>query len=76
MKVNTKDTDILFEKSFAKFPFNSEKKTLMSDSFNKSFSFSIYSLLFKKADEVLAFCISKGSSKQFCNFVLGANLSE
>ena len=26
MKVNTKDTDSLFKKSFAKYPFNSEKK--------------------------------------------------
>ena len=48
MKVNTNDTDSLFEKSFAKYPFNSEKKTLMSDTFNKSFSFSIDSPLSKK----------------------------
>ena len=27
MKVNTKDTDSLFEKGFAKYLFNSEKKT-------------------------------------------------
>ena len=26
MKVNTNDTDSLFEKGFAKYPFNSEKK--------------------------------------------------
>ena len=60
MKVNTKNADSLFEKSIAKFPFNSGKKPLMQDRFNKSFSFSIYSPLFKKCDEVLAFLISKG----------------
>ena len=59
MKVNTMDIESLFEKSFAKFPFNSRKKILMPDRFNKSFSFSIYSPLFKKADEVLVFCIPK-----------------
>ena len=26
MQVNTKDTDILFEKGFAKYSFNSEKR--------------------------------------------------
>ena len=60
MKVNIKDTDSLFEKSFAKYPCNSEKKTSIPDRFKKSFSFLIYSSLFKKADEVLAFSISKG----------------
>ena len=58
MKVNTNDTDSLFEKGFAKYPFNSEKKTLMSDRFNRSFSFSIDPPLFKKAVVVLAFYIS------------------
>ena len=58
MKVNTNDTDSLFEKGFAKYPFNSEKKPLMSDRFNRSFSFSIDSPLFKKAVVVLAFYIS------------------
>ena len=58
MKVNTNDTDSLFEKGFAKYPFNSEKKTFMSDRFNRSFSFSIDSPLFKKAVVVLAFYIS------------------
>ena len=58
MKVNTNDTDSLFEKGFAKYPLNSEKKTLMSDRFNRSFSFSIDSPLFKKAVVVLAFYIS------------------
>ena len=59
----------------------------MSDKFNKSFSFSIDSPLFKKSAEVLVFCMSAGSnsiywyvpsrsSKQFWNFVLGAKLSE
>ena len=61
MKVHTKDTDSLFEKSFAKYHFNYEK-TLMLDRFNKSFSFSLYSPLFKKAVEVLAFSISAGSN--------------
>ena len=77
MKVNTKDTDSLFEKSFAKYPFNYEKKTSMSNRFNESFSFTIHSPLFEKAVEVLAFCISAGSnspcssksSKQLYNFV-------
>ena len=73
MKVNTKDTDSLFKKSFAKYPFNSEKKTktLMPDRFKKSFSFSIYSTLFKKAVEVLAFCISVGSNSM-CHVLQGA----
>ena len=61
MKVNTNDTNSIFEKSFTKYPFNFEKK-MMSDRFNKSFSFSIDSPLFKKAVEVLGFYISAGSS--------------
>ena len=61
MKENTNDTDSLFEKRFTKYPFNSEKK-LMSDRFNKSFSFSTDSPLFQKAVEVSAFYISAGSS--------------
>ena len=61
MKVYPKNNDSLFEKSFAKDLFNSEK-TLMSDRFNKSFSFSRYSPLFKKAVEDLAFSISAGSN--------------
>ena len=78
MKVNTKYTDSLITKSFAKYHINSEKKkkNSMPDRFNKSFSFSIYLPLFKKTDKVSAFCISKGSSKQFCNFDSDANLSE
>ena len=61
MKVNTNDTNSIFEKSFTKYPFNSEKE-IMSDRFNKSFSFSIDPPLFKKAVEVFAFYISAGSS--------------
>ena len=61
MKVNTNDTDSLFEKTLAKYLFNSEK-TLMSNRFNKSFSFLIDSRLFKKAVEVLAFYVSAGFS--------------
>ena len=55
--MNTKDTDSLFEKSFAKYPFISEKKNSMPDRFNKNFSFSIYLPLFKKADGVSRFFI-------------------
>ena len=62
MTVNTNDTGSLFDKSFAKYHFSSEKKTLMSESFNKSFSFSIDSPIFKKAVEALAFYISAGSN--------------
>ena len=62
MKVNTNDTDSLSEKSFAKYPFNSEKKKLMSDRFNKSFPFSIDSPIFEKVVEVLVFCISASSN--------------
>ena len=54
MKVNTKDTDSLVEKSFAKYPLNSEKKTFMPGRFNKNFLFSICSPL--QAVQVLAFC--------------------
>ena len=86
MKVNTNDTDSLFEKGFTKYPFTSEKK-LMSDNFDKSFSLLIGSPFFKKTVEFLAFYISAGSnslqwhnpsrsSKQFCNFVLSTNLSQ
>ena len=39
MKMNAKDTDSLFEKAFAKYPLNSEKKSLMLDKFNKAFRF-------------------------------------
>ena len=53
-KVNTNDTDSHFDKNFAKYHFNSGKKTLMSDRFNKSFSFSIDSPPSKKAVVVLA----------------------
>ena len=65
MKVNTKDTDSLFEKGSAKYPFNSEKKKnwcQMSDRFNNSFLVLMCSPLFKKSVEVLEFCISAGSS--------------
>ena len=58
MKVNTNHTGSLFEKSFAKYPFNSEKETLMSERFSKIFSFSIDSPIFEKAVKVLAFYIS------------------
>ena len=68
MKVNTNDTDSLFEKRFTKYPFNSEKK-LMSDRFNKSFSFSTDSPLFQKAVEVSTFYISAGSSS-YSNIIL------
>ena len=44
MKVNTKDTDSLFE-SFAKYTYNFGEK-MISDSFNKRFSFSMYPALF------------------------------
>ena len=56
MKVNTKDTDSRFEKNFATFPFNPQKNLWCQIDL---FSFSIYSPPFKKADEVLAFCITK-----------------
>ena len=55
----------LFEKGFAKFLFNTYRKKLTSDRFNKSFSFSIYSLLFKKVEKVLSFCIFVGSSSMW-----------
>ena len=61
MKVNSNDTDGLFEKRFTKYPFDSEKK-MMSDRLNKNFLFLIDSSLFKKAVEFLAFCISAGSN--------------
>ena len=51
MKVNTKDTDSHFEKIFAKFPFSSGKNLWCQID---SFSLSIYSPPFNKADEVLA----------------------
>ena len=60
MKVNTNHTGRLFEKGFAKYPFNSEKETLMSERFSKIFS--IVSPLFKKVVKVLAFCISVASN--------------
>ena len=63
MKKNTKDTDSVFEKSFAKYP--SKKKNSDPDRFNKNFSFSIYSRLLKKADEVSVFCISNGSNSMW-----------
>ena len=71
MKVNTKDTDSPFEKCFAKCPFNYEKKLRCQIGSAKAFDEidEVY-----KVDEVSGFCISKGSSKQFCNFISGANL--
>ena len=85
MKVNSNDTDGLFEKSFTKYPFDSEKKWCQIG-LTKTW-FLIDSPLFKKAVEFLTFCISAGSnsilrhnpwrnSKQFCIFVLSSNLSE
>ena len=60
MKVNTKDTDSLFEKGLAKYPLNSDRKTLKPH--------------YKKALEVLAYCIFVGSTSmwQFFNFVSSA----
>ena len=86
MMGNTKDTDSLFEKSFVKYPFSSEKNFDIRQVQQKHF-FSIDSPIFKKAVEVLAFYISASSnsmerhvpsrsSKQFCNFVFSANLPE
>ena len=60
-----KDTNSLFDTSFAEYPFNYKKNFDARQVQQK-----------QKVDEVLVFCISKGSSKQFCNFVSGANLSE
>ena len=62
MKKNTKDTDSFFDKIFAKYPSKKKKKNSDPDRFNKSFSFSIYSRLLKKADEVSVFWISNGSN--------------
>ena len=39
IKVNTSDTDSFFQKSFAKYPFNSEKKTLCQIGLTKAFRF-------------------------------------
>ena len=64
-KVNTNDTDSHFDKNFAKYHFNSGKKTLMSDRFNKSFSFSIDSPPSKKASlPGLQFYVVTCSSKE------------
>ena len=54
---------VFFRKVFRNILSVLKKKTSITDRFNKSFSFSIHSPLFKKADKVLA---SKGSSKQCC----------
>ena len=61
MKLRTKDSDSHIELSFANYPFNSEK-SLLSDRFNKSFLFSIYSPFLKNGVEVLALSISTGSN--------------
>ena len=54
----------LFEKGFPGNAFNSgkKKKTLISDMLSKIYSYSRYSPLLKNTVEVLAFCISIGSS--------------
>ena len=49
VKVNTKDTDNLSEKGFAKIAFHSEKNKLISDRFNKNFVFKIFTLLLQKS---------------------------
>ena len=59
MMVNIEDTDSLFEKSFAKYPFNSKKKLWRQTGLTKTFPFR-YIHLFEKAVEVLAFCFSAG----------------
>ena len=85
MKVNATEAGSVFEKMFSSYPSNSKKKSSTPDRFKKSFSFSIYSPYFKNADEILGFCISKGSNSvwhvlqgavNIYNFVSGANLSE
>ena len=87
MKVETKDTNSLFEKGFVKYPFSSIKincdfwsvlqKLFLFDilaSFQKSCwyfgIFCIYGLEFH-----VMTCFSR-CTKQFCKFVLGANLSK
>ena len=50
-----------FEKSFAKYPFNSEKNFNVRQVFTKAFRFRYIHLL-KKAVVVLAFSISAGSN--------------
>ena len=42
MKVHTKDTDSLFEKRFAKYPFNSEKNFDVRKVKQKLFVFNIF----------------------------------
>ena len=84
MKKNTKDTDSVFEKSFAKYP--SKKKKFWSRSVQqKLFVFDIFtsfkkswwsfSILYLQRLQFYVICSSR-SSKQFCNFVSGVNLSE
>ena len=58
---------------FCQVSFQFLKKTLMPDRFNKSFSFSINSSLFKKVDEVWHFVSPRAPVN---NFVSDVNLSE
>ena len=65
MKVNATVTGSVFEKMFSNYLSNSKIKSSTPDRLKKSLSFSTYSPYFKKADEVLAFCISKGSNSMW-----------
>ena len=73
MKVNTKDTNSLFDKSFAKYPFTSEKKLRCQIGSTKAFRFRYIHLFSKKLKRFWHF-VSPGAPVN--NFVSGANLSE
>ena len=83
MKVNTKVTDSLIEKRFAKFPFNYGKKLWCQIDSTKAFDFQ-YIHLFSQSGWGFGIFYLQGlkfymtcywrSIKPFCNFVSGANL--
>ena len=64
MKANTNNTDILFDKTLADYPFNSEKNWCQVG-LTKAFSFRYIHFFFKKSDEVLVLCISAGSNLMY-----------
>lgn len=69
IKVNTMDTDGLFEKGFAKTAFSSEKNKFQTGLTKKSFLRCLTCFL-KEAVKVLVFSVPVGSSNIFEFFFL------
>ena len=75
IKVNTMDTDGLFQKGFAKTAFSSDKNKFQT-SLTKKLFLRYLTYFLKEAVKVLTFAISVGSSDIFEFFLPGVNDSK